>query len=152
MTSHARGVCTQWTNHNWYLGIIATSFPGPAEANLNWSGRVRDCVHMHAAAKGVLRGIFFSNLMFWDRFWGHFGPFFSLICSSWQAGFWFNLARLYASDICSGSLLIWTSRTFTRSQTPAAQTSCSRASDERCNQGRTMHAIRAAVASDEGCS
>ena len=40
-----------------------------------------------------------------------------------------------------GSLLIRTSRIlFTRSQTPAAQNSCSRASDERCScsQGRAM--------------
>ena len=72
---------------------------GPAEAKLNWSGRVRDCVLMHAAARGVLRG----NLMFWNRFWGHFGPFFSLICSSRQAGFWFNSARLYASNI----IMLW---------------------------------------------
>ena len=34
--------------------------------------------------------------MFWDCFWGHF---FSLICSSWQARFWFNSAHLYVRRI-----------------------------------------------------
>ena len=42
----------------------------------------------------------FPNSMFWDRLWGHF---WTLICSSWQAGFWFNLARPHASNIWSGN-------------------------------------------------
>ena len=33
----------------------------------------------------------FSNLMLWDCFWCHF---WTLICSSWQAEFWFSLGRL----------------------------------------------------------
>ena len=43
-----------------------------------------------------------------------------------------QLARPQASNIWSGSLLVRTSRIF------SARNSCSRASDERCSQGRTV--------------
>ena len=46
-----------------------------------------------------------------------------------------SMRRMYALVAYK---LIRTSRIFTRSQTPTAQNSCSRASDERCSQGRTM--------------
>ena len=110
---------------------------GPAEAKLNRSGWVRGCMHMHAEARGVLWRKFFKfgilkSLL--RPFW----TIFSLICSSRQAGFWFNLAHLWASNIHAGILPIRTSHIFTQSQTPAAQNSCSCASNECCSQGRTM--------------
>ena len=116
---------------------MQTRMIAQAQQKQNWIGlaeHVTACV-----CTQQLRGhSLFSNLVFWNRFWGHFGPFFSFICSSRQAGFSFNLAHLYALNICSCSLLIWTSHVFTRSKTLAAQNLCSRASDERCSQGWTM--------------
>ena len=57
------------------IWLVSTAYTGPVEAKLNWSGRVRDCMRKHAVSRGSF-GEHFSNLMFWDRFWGHF---FSLI-------------------------------------------------------------------------
>ena len=62
---------------------------GPAEAKLNWSGRVHDWVHKHAAARVSFEGMPPKDIF---QIWcskiaseAIFGPFFSLIWSSWQA-------------------------------------------------------------------
>ena len=62
-------------------------FTGPAETKLNWSGRVRDCVRKHTAARGCPSGTWSPRKIFFHIFEAIFGSFFSLICSSWQAGF-----------------------------------------------------------------
>ena len=72
-------------------------FTRQARLKQNWIGPAEymtACVSTQQL--GVSFGGNFSILMFRDRFWGHF---FSLIFSSWQAGFWFDSARLYASNI-----------------------------------------------------
>ena len=63
--------------------------PGRSKIELDRS--VRDCVHKHAAASGVLWGMPPpppNNFYIWCSEIASeaiFGPFFSLICSSWQA-------------------------------------------------------------------
>ena len=72
--------CTLQAIKNWSWRRPGNELrPGGSKIKLDWP--VRNCVCKHAAASGVLWGHAtppqtFSNLMLWDRFWGHFWTLF----------------------------------------------------------------------------
>ena len=68
---------------------------GPVEAKSNCSGRVR------------LRVKIFQILCSEIASEAIFGPFFCLICSSWQAEFWFNLGRPCKSPCTCVEYMVW---------------------------------------------
>ena len=72
-------------------------YSGLAEAKLNWSGRVCDCVRKDAVARGHAPQEFNALRSLVRPFW------------TLQAGSWFNLTCLHASNVCSGRLQVRTS-------------------------------------------